>query len=48
MIILHPVIEPVLALVLGLFILLIPRFLNYFVAIYMIVIGVLGILHHTV
>lgn len=38
--------EPVLALVIGILILLIPRFLNYFVAVYMIVIGVLGIMHH--
>ncbi|PPC89103.1 MAG: hypothetical protein CTY34_12550 [Methylobacter sp.] len=40
--------EPVLALIIGILILLIPRFLNYFVAVYMIVIGVLGIIHHTI
>ena len=40
-------IEPLLALVVGILILLIPRFLNYFVAVYLIVVGVLGILHHS-
>ena len=39
-------IEPVLAVVVGILILLIPRFLNYFVAVYLIVVGVLGIMHH--
>ncbi len=38
--------EPLLALVAGVLILLIPRFLNYFVALYLIVVGILGILHH--
>lgn len=37
--------EPLLALVLGILILLMPRFLNYFVAVYLIVRGVLGLLH---
>jgi threonine/homoserine efflux transporter RhtA len=41
-------IEPVLAVVIGFLILLIPRFLNYFVAVYLIVTGVLGIMHHGV
>jgi hypothetical protein len=39
--------EPLLALVIGILILLVPRFLNYFVAVYLIVIGVLGLMHHT-
>ena len=39
------VIEPVLALVLGVLILLVPRFLNYFVAVYLIVVGILGLMH---
>jgi threonine/homoserine efflux transporter RhtA len=39
-------IEPVLAVVVGILILLIPRFLNYFVAVYLIVVGVLGLMHH--
>ncbi|MDT4328473.1 DUF3096 domain-containing protein [Methylomonas sp. MED-D] len=41
----HPAIEPVLALVIGLLILMVPRFLNYFVAVYLIVVGVLGLIH---
>jgi hypothetical protein len=38
--------EPLLALVIGILILLVPRFLNYFVAIYLIVVGILGLMHH--
>jgi len=38
--------EPLLALVVGILILLIPRFLNYFVAVYLIVVGILGLMHH--
>ena len=38
-------IEPVLAIVIGLLILLVPRFLNYFVAVYLIVVGILGLMH---
>lgn len=41
-------VEPVLAIVVGILILLVPRFLNYFVAVYLIVTGVLGIMHHGV
>jgi hypothetical protein len=41
-------IEPVLSVVVGILILLIPRFLNYFVAVYLIVVGILGIMHHGV
>lgn len=39
-------IEPLLALVVGILILLVPRFLNYFVAIYLIVVGILGLMGH--
>jgi hypothetical protein len=39
-------IEPLLALVVGILILIVPRFLNYFVAVYLIVLGVLGLMHH--
>jgi hypothetical protein len=39
-------IEPAATLLLGILILLIPRFLRYFVAIYLIVIGVLGLMRH--
>jgi len=38
-------IEPVLSLVIGILILLVPRFLNYFVAVYLIVSGILGLMH---
>jgi hypothetical protein len=40
--------EPLLALVVGILILLVPRFLNYFVAVYLIVVGILGLIHHGV
>jgi hypothetical protein len=40
-------IEPLLSLVIGILILLVPRFLNYFVAIYLIVRGILGLMQHT-
>ena len=39
--------EPMLALVIGILILLVPRFLNYFVAVYLIVVGILGLMHHS-
>lgn len=38
--------EPLLALVIGILILLVPRFLNYFVAVYLIAVGILGLMHH--
>lgn len=41
-------IEPLLALVVGILILLVPRFLNYFVAVYLIVVGVLGLMGHNI
>jgi Protein of unknown function (DUF3096) len=37
-------IEPVLALVVGILILLVPRLLNYLVAVYLIVVGILGLM----
>jgi hypothetical protein len=40
-------IEPLLALVIGILILIVPRFLNYFVAVYLIVRGVLGLMQNT-
>ena len=36
-------IEPVLALVIGILILLVPRLLNYLVAVYLIAVGILGL-----
>lgn len=38
-------IEPVLALVVGILILLVPRLLSYFVAVYLIAVGILGLMH---
>jgi hypothetical protein len=38
--------EPIVALVAGILILLLPRLLNYVVAIYLIAIGILGLMHH--
>jgi len=35
--------SPILALIAGILILIFPRFLNYFVAIYLIVVGLLGL-----
>lgn len=40
------VLQPVLALVFGILILFLPRLLNYFVAIYLIFIGILGLWPH--
>ena len=40
------VVNPLIALIAGLLILLMPRLLNYVVAIYLIVIDVLGFAHH--
>jgi hypothetical protein len=42
---LHPAFQPVVTLITGILILLMPRLLNYIVAIYLIVIGILGLLH---
>ncbi len=39
-------IEPLLVLVIGILILLVPRFLNYFAAMYLVVTGFLGLMHH--
>ena len=41
-------IEPILAIVMGILILLVPRFLNYFVAVYLIVVGILGLMPPTI
>jgi hypothetical protein len=37
---------PVVSLIAGILILVMPRLLNYIVAVYLIVIGVIGLLHH--
>ena len=40
----HPYINPIIALVAGILILVIPALLNYIVAIYLIIVGILGLL----
>jgi hypothetical protein len=42
----HPYIGPIIALIAGILILAIPRLLNYVVAIYLIIIGILGLIPH--
>jgi hypothetical protein len=42
-----PAFQPIVALIAGILILIIPRLLNYVVAIYLIIIGILGLLHRT-
>ena len=37
--------QPVLALIAGILILLVPKLLNYIIAIYLIVFGILGLVH---
>jgi hypothetical protein len=37
--------EPLVALIAGILILLVPRLLNYVIAIYLVIIGVLGLMH---
>ena len=44
----HPAFQPIVALIAGILILIMPRLLNYVVAIYLIIIGVLGLLGRTV
>jgi hypothetical protein len=41
-------IQPLVALIAGILILLVPRLLNYIVAIYLIVIGITGLMPHLV
>lgn len=40
------ILQPLLALIIGVLILIAPRILNYAVAAYLIIIGVLGLMHH--
>jgi len=42
----HPAVAPILALIAGIVILLVPRLLHYMVAGYFILIGILGLLGH--
>lgn len=41
-----PYVGDIIAIIAGILILIIPRILNYVVAIYLILIGVLGLIHH--
>ncbi len=41
----HAILGPIVALIAGILILMIPRLLNYIVAIYLIIIGILGLIH---
>jgi Protein of unknown function (DUF3096) len=41
----HAAAAPLIALIAGIVILLVPRILNYVIALYLIVIGLLGLLH---
>lgn len=41
-------IQPVVALIAGILILLVPRLLNYIVAIYLIVVGIVGLWPHVI
>ena len=41
----NTILAPVVALIAGILILIIPRLLNYIVAIYLIIIGILGLIH---
>jgi len=40
----HPIINPIIALVAGILILVFPATLNYIIAIYLIIVGILGII----
>jgi hypothetical protein len=39
-------VQPIVALIAGILILMIPRLLNYIVAIYLIIVGIAGLMHH--
>lgn len=41
--VIHPTLAPIIALIAGILILIMPQILNYVVAIYLIVIGILGL-----
>ena len=44
MVVVHPILNPILALVAGILVLIFPTILNYIVAIYLIIIGIMGIM----
>ena len=39
----HVAVQPLIALIAGILILIVPRLLNYFVAIYLIIVGLIGL-----
>jgi hypothetical protein len=43
----HPAFQPLVALIAGILILIMPRLLNYIVAIYLIIFGLLGLFNRT-
>ena len=43
----HPIINPIIALVAGILILIFPQILNFVVAIYLIIVGIIGIIGYT-
>jgi hypothetical protein len=43
----HPAFQPLVALIAGILILVMPRLLNYIVAIYLIIFGLLGLFNRT-
>jgi len=43
----HPIIHPIMALIAGILILIFPQILNFVVAIYLIIVGILGIVGMT-
>ena len=42
----HPLAYPIISLVFGILILIFPRLLNFIVAIYLIIVGLMGLLSH--
>lgn len=42
----HPLLVPVASLIAGVIILIFPKVLNYIVALYLVLVGILGLVHH--
>ncbi len=47
MIVIHPVIYPIVSLIAGILILIFPKILNFVVAVYLIIIGIMGLAAQT-
>lgn len=41
----HPVVIPIISLIIGILILIFPRILNYAVAVYLIIVGIVGLVN---